>query len=89
MTSFRQKEILFWCFFVIATSVMLGYYTGPAGYIVPLVTGGTIITNLAKGRAVPVVDKFKSLTVRFLVGFIALTSSVMLVSYALGFLLLR
>jgi hypothetical protein len=89
MTSVRQEKILFWCFLVIATSVVLGYYTGPAGYIVPLVTGGMIITSLVRGRAVPVADKFNSLTVRFLVGFIALTSSVMLVSYALGFLLLR
>jgi len=89
MARFMQKEIVFWCILVIATSITLGYYTGPSGYILPLVVGAMIITDLIKGRAIPIVNKFKSLTVQFLVGFIAYTSFLMLVSYVLGFIFLR
>lgn len=88
MASFIQKKFALWCVLVITASVILGYFTGPSGYLVPLVTGGMIITSLVKGRPVPAVDKFKSLNTQFLVGFIALTSLVMLVSYLLGFILL-
>ena len=89
MVGIIQKKVALWCILVITASVMLGYFTGPSGYLVPLVTGGMIITNLVKGRPVPVVDKFKSLNTQFLVGFVALTSIAMLISYLLGFILLR
>lgn len=89
MVSSIHKTIIFWCILVISTSIILGHYTGPGGYIVPLFTGGMIINDLIRGRALPVVDQSKPLIVQFLVGFIALTSFVMLVSYVLGFIFLQ
>ena len=89
MSNLMQKETLLWCFLVISTSIILGFYTGPGGYIVPLVIGAMIINYLIRGRTLPIIDKSKSSTVQFLVGFSVFTSSVMLVSYALGFIFLR
>ena len=89
MAGYLRIKVAFWCALVIATSIILGHYTGPGGYIVPLVTGGMIINYLVRGRAVPLVEKFESLTVQFIVAFIAFTSLIMLISHLLGFIFLK
>ena len=88
MDSSVRMNIISWCALIIAVSILLGYFTGPSGYIVPMVTGGMVTINLIRGRRVPLAAKFESLNLQFLVPFLVFTSILMLFSYVFGFLFL-